>query len=168
MADVFNINIVIEDDAALRDIDNIDNYVLDDAYLTMRRSVDILEAAIVGYWPVGASGLSGQGWSAAVERGIAAVRGVVSNPIDYALFVDQGRAPGKQPPIAPIELWVRRVLGIGADESRRVAFLVARAIGRRGTKGAHAVDKGIAAVRGIIELDFRGIPARVKARIDIT
>lgn len=168
MADPFVINIVVEDDAALQDVDNIDNYILDDTTLTMRRSVDVLEAAIVGFWPVGATGLSRQGWGTKVERGLSAVKGIVSNPIDYALFVDQGRAPGKMPPIAPIELWVRRVLGLGQGKSRRVAFLVARAIGRRGTKGAHAVEKGIAAVRGIIQLDFQGIPARVKARIDAT
>jgi hypothetical protein len=97
--------------------------------------------------------------------GLAAGKGVVSNPVEHAIYAERGRGPGKIPPLAPIELWVRRVLGIPAPESKQVAFLVARAIGRRGTKGAHAIDKGVAAVRGIVEADFRGVPDRVAARI---
>lgn len=168
MADGFDIQITVEDDAALQDIANIDTIALDEMALTMRRGVDILEAAIIQNWPVGATGLSRQAWGTNVQRGVTAVKGTVTNPLDYALFVDKGRAPGKPPPIAPIELWVRRVLGIPAPESRSVAFLVARAIGKRGTKktAPHAVDKGIAATKGIIELDFAGIPGRIKARVD--
>jgi hypothetical protein len=168
MTDIAQISVIVDDDAALRDVANIDTFVLDDMTLTMYRAVNVAEAAIVQRWPVGATGLSRQAWGTAVERGVNAVKGTISNPLDYALFVEKGRGPGKPPPIAPIELWVRRVLAIPEPESRRVAFLVARAIGRRGTKGAAAVEKGIAAVKGLIEADFRNIPARVKARVDAT
>jgi len=52
----------------------------------------------------------------------------------HSEFVDQGRKPGRPPPPAPIELWVRRKLGISDDDKvREVAFLIARAIGHRGT-----------------------------------
>jgi hypothetical protein len=152
-------------DEAIRDIENIDNFVLDDLTLTMYRAVDVIRNSILQFWPVGATGLSRQGWGTRVERGIVAVKGVVSNPVEHAIYAERGRGPGKMPPLAPIELWVRRVLGIPAPESKQVAFLVARAIGRRGTKGAHAIDKGVAAVRGIVEADFRGVPDRVAARI---
>jgi hypothetical protein len=47
----------------------------------------------------------------------------------YAPAVEFGRRPGKQPPVDAIAPWVRRH-GIDAP-----AFVIARAIGRRGTQG---------------------------------
>lgn len=46
---------------------------------------------------------------------------------DYAVYAHDGRKPGKQPPVEAVESWARRK---GIDP-----FLVARAIGRKGTKG---------------------------------
>lgn len=152
-------------DAAIRDLGHIDGLVMDEMDTTMRRAVNVVEAAVVQFTPVGVSGNTRQAWSTSVERGLSAVKGIVSNPLDYSYYVEHGRRPGRMPPIAPIELWVRRVLGIGQPQSRQVAFLVARAIGRRGTKGAHMAEKGVAAVRGIVEADFRSIPARVAAKV---
>ena len=51
--------------------------------------------------------------------------------IAYAIYAERGRAAGKFPPRAPIELWAQRVLG---DAS--LWFVVARKIAREGTKGA--------------------------------
>jgi hypothetical protein len=155
-------------DETLRDLDNIGPYVMDELFLTMHRAVDVTEAAVVQRTPVGVSGHARQGWSKAVVRLISEVRGVVANPLDYIYYVEHGRGPGKMPPIDNIELWVRRVLGIAEPESRSVAFLVARAIGVRGTKGAHMVEEGTKAVRGIITADFRAVPDRVKARVEAT
>lgn len=58
----------------------------------------------------------------------------VFNNLKYAAFVEYGRRSGKMPPIDAIEYWVRRKLGITAKESRQVAFQIARAIARNGTK----------------------------------
>ena len=64
--------------------------------------------------------------------------------------VEEGRAPGKMPPWGPgssLALWVERKAG--GDSS--AAFLIARAIGRRGTQGAHMFQKAFDASRGEVE-----------------
>lgn len=78
----------------------------------------------------------------------------------YAMAVEKGRKPGKRPPTSALRLWVERVLGAGRTwagkgegagykragskrmkdlysrekEIASLAFLVARAIGKHGTK----------------------------------
>jgi hypothetical protein len=74
----------------LRDLDNINNLVVDEMAATMRRSIDVLEAAVVQRTPVGRTGNLRQAWSTAVERGIAAVKGILSNPLSYAIHVEKG------------------------------------------------------------------------------
>lgn len=89
------------------------------------------------------------GWAAkAIPRGV-----VVYNRAKHAIFIEHGRRPGKQPPVAPILEWVRyrarpvvstqRRGGITVvrrggrsrlENARSAAFLIARAIGRRGIK----------------------------------
>ena len=54
----------------------------------------------------------------------------------YSNYVEFGRRPGKWPPAGPIQLWVIRKLRPPAEEVEMVTFLVRRAIGRKGTKGA--------------------------------
>lgn len=62
------------------------------------------------------------------------LRGTLAPTVAHGIYVEHGRGPGKFPPRAPIELWVRRKMGVADDaEVRAVAFLVARAIARRGT-----------------------------------
>jgi len=57
------------------------------------------------------------------------VVGTAGTNLLYARFVEEGRRPGKMPPIAAIAGWASRH-GIEPD----AAFLIARSIGRRGTK----------------------------------
>lgn len=63
---------------------------------------------------------------------------------DYWYYVDNGRKAGKMPPISKIEQWVRvkpiepRPFGKSGKQTpspRQVAYLIARKIGREGTKG---------------------------------
>lgn len=60
----------------------------------------------------------------------------VSTPQRYGIVIEFGRkAPGPMPPIGPLELWVRRKgkrLGFPQDNTRHMAFLIARKIARRG------------------------------------
>lgn len=58
----------------------------------------------------------------------------VAPAVRYAEAVIEGRGPGKQPPFQAIYDWVR-VKGLGGEDPRAAAFLIARAIGRRGTEG---------------------------------
>lgn len=94
---------------------------------------------------------------------------IVGTAVHYAEAVEEGRKPGRMPPVAAIAPWVarnlrasyvqrrtgktrRRKLRSGL-ETRSVAYLVARAIGRRGTKGARMFQEGVkAAEPGIIRI----------------
>jgi hypothetical protein len=65
---------------------------------------------------------------------------------DYWYYVDNGRKAGKMPPISKIEEWIKikpiTLRSFGKSQKsipspRSVAFLIARKIGREGTKGTH-------------------------------
>lgn len=55
------------------------------------------------------------------------LKGTLRNTAEYAYWVHEGTTPGHFPPISAVEPWARR--------HKIPAFLVARAIFRRGTKG---------------------------------
>jgi len=123
------------------------------AYLTA--STKMLEAEVAKRIPVNSGVTRGALFSAV--RGITQGRGeaVVSLPVEHADALEMGSKP-HWPPRAPIELWVRQrfrdKLGsirvavksmkkaAGSSQERAIrslAFLVARAISRRGTKAHH-------------------------------
>lgn len=52
---------------------------------------------------------------------------IENNLPEYAVFVDKGRKPGKQPPLKSIEQWCKSK---GID--KKAAFPIAREIGKRG------------------------------------
>ncbi len=54
-------------------------------------------------------------------------------PLTYRPFVSKGRRPGKRPPSQALERWVQIKLGLGTKLIKRVAYLIARDIGRFGT-----------------------------------
>lgn len=51
----------------------------------------------------------------------------------YTQQLVNGRAPGKRPPIAPLQEWVSYKLGLYGNEGRSVAFAIATKIEREGT-----------------------------------
>lgn len=132
------------------------------AYLTT--SSKMLEAEVSKRIPVNTGATRGALFSSV--RGTAVGRGeaVVSLPVEHADVLEFGSKP-HWPPMAPIELWVRQrfrdKLGSirlavksmkqtsGATQARAIrslAFLVARAIARRGTKALHmfaAAERGL-------------------------
>jgi hypothetical protein len=58
--------------------------------------------------------------------------GNVTTQLAYGLPIERGRTPGKKmPPVDAIELWVRRKLGV-TEDSRGVAFVIARKIAKSG------------------------------------
>lgn len=66
---------------------------------------------------------------------------VISNVVPYADTIEYGRKPGLPPP-PPRELigWVRRKLRLKpSDKVETVAYLIARAIGRRGLKARYVL-----------------------------
>jgi HK97 gp10 family phage protein len=57
----------------------------------------------------------------------------VSPGANYAPYVEGGTRPHFPPPVN-LQPWVERVLGLSGEEARHRAFLIARAISRRGTR----------------------------------
>lgn len=83
---------------------------------------------------------------AVIEAGIEATA-------KHALFVHQGRRPGRRPPRAALLGWVERKLGLAGKEAEQVAYLVARKIGRTGTRGTPFLRDPV--VRGVSRLSVR-------------
>ena len=66
----------------------------------------------------------------------------------YGPVVEEGRRPGAtMPPPDALRPWVERKLGVRREESKRVAFVVARSIGKKGTKARKMFEKSIPAIR---------------------
>jgi len=122
----------------------------------MHQATSIYETAVAGFTPVNSGALRGS-ITTAVTGTLANVHGEVVTDIIYGWPVEEGRKPGKMPPIDAIQLWVKRKLGIGGDESRRVAFVIARAIARRGTKGAFMFKQGFEQATPTVVALFRRI-----------
>lgn len=61
---------------------------------------------------------------------------------DYGIYVEYGRGPGKQPPPDVIRAWVKRRLGLDGTEADSAAYLIGRAIGKRGIAGAYFLREG--------------------------
>jgi hypothetical protein len=106
----------------LRDLDNIDDLVIDEMAATMRRSIDVLEAAVVQRTPVGKTGNLRQAWSTAVELGIAAVKGILSNPLSYAIHVEKGARMAEEGLAAVKGQIVADFEGVPARVARRTSL----------------------------------------------
>lgn len=70
------------------------------------------------------------------------------NMEDYFQYAENGRGPGKMPPIENIKKWisVKPVLPTPMKNGKlptenQLAFLIARKIGKQGTKGNHLFEK---------------------------
>ena len=77
--------------------------------------------------------------------------------VDYWWYIENGRGPGKMPPITDIEEWIE-VKPIVRDSrngkvpsTKQLAYVIARSIGEKGTKGTHALDKTIQSSDDIVD-----------------
>jgi hypothetical protein len=110
--------------------------------------------------PVGVTGHYRAGWKTrTTPRGA-----VLYNDIPYAGIVELGRRPGKWPPVTPLRLWARRVLGLDEDEAKAAAFPIARAIKTRGIKGRHIVKNSLYKFREIASDELDRALARTEAK----
>jgi len=74
----------------------------------------------------------------------------------YALYVHEGIGPAVgrpkfMPPVSALRGWVRRNIGGTEKEVDRIAFLVARAIGRRGLKPTKFLERPMLAAKAGFE-----------------
>lgn len=83
------------------------------------------------------------------------LRGVVGSNVTYAPFVEFNTRP-HWPPFAALEVWAQR--------HHTTAFLVARAISRRGTIGKHYLQKAFDGNKGKIEARFIKAVAEIVSR----
>ncbi len=97
--------------------------------------------------PLGARKVGGLGATKAAGLGAQQVGlvGVVGTKVHYAAAVEYGRRPGKRPPTRELKRWAKRKLG---DES--LAYVVARKIGREGTRPQPYLEPALEARRGEI------------------
>lgn len=118
-------------------------------------ALQVLAGHISDKAPVGVSGSLAQSFASDVHGEVLeSLTGRVFSDLPHAIVIDQGREPGsRMPPVEALMTWVRRVLNVGGDEKevRQVAFLVARAIGKKGIKARHFVDKGVEASTAELE-----------------
>jgi len=62
---------------------------------------------------------------------------------DYWQYVNDGRRPGKRPPIRPLMLWAMSRLGLDQTQARNAAFGIATNIGKFGIKPTFFFDLAI-------------------------
>lgn len=115
----------------------------------------LLERAIKELTPVGGGPIHLRDtiFSETVAQGLA-LSAALGTPAVYGEPVEMGTKP-HFPPVAPIQHWVERKLGLQGSEAKGVAFVIARAISKRGTKPAKMFDRGFdeqrSAVLNILE-----------------
>jgi len=125
----------------------------------MNESTQYLKGEVQQLMPVN-NGLA-RGSVFAEVRGatIAGLYGITASPLEYVSVLEWGRRPGAPPPpVAAIQAWAARTLG---DGSRGTAFVIARAIGRRGLPAHHmfseAARRGLGTVARIFTRHLRGL-----------
>lgn len=133
----------------------------------MHASTQMFRGLIIPATPVGVSGTLRGGTAASVSTsGVAySIEGRVFNPVAYGMPVELGRAPGRQPPSSALELWVRRKLDVPENRVKSVAFLVARKIGRQGTKAVEMFAKAFAQGKATANGYFDRAAARIAAEL---
>ena len=119
----------------------------------VREGIEITRSEVVPRTPVGWSAALRNGYQVEVQRaGTKTPRAALVNPVLYHDIRDQGRKPGKRPPVDALIPWVGSKLGVPpGPERRQVAFLIARKIGQKGYPGANMVGEGWAAARPQIQ-----------------
>jgi hypothetical protein len=167
-------------EAALAKMRNWDNYANQRFTEAMKKSVIIASNEIKKLTPIGASGtLRKSIYSTVTNAGVGSVVGRVgSSAKTYAYYANYGRKPGKMPPVDKLVLWVQRKQLAGiysirssggglqgyhrrlgskttqAGQDRQVAYLIARAIGKHGTKATNFMENGIKAAMPQILANF--------------
>ena len=99
-----------------------------------------------------------------IERRGISVRGVISTPAIYGEAVELGTKP-HFPPAAQIQYWVEKKFGLSGGDAKSTAFFVARAISRRGTKGAKMFHRGLKENEAAVMAILNQIPVEIKRRL---
>ena len=150
----------------MEELGAVPNILHEEVVGAMDASLSVWEQYAVPATPVGATGHARQSIDTMIHGAPPNLRGVILMGVPYGLPLEHGRKRGKWPPRDAIAMWVRRKLDdVPEEQVDRVAFLIQRAIGERGTEGAHmfetAWDKGKRPIMRIWE----DVPGRVLGRL---
>ncbi len=132
---------------------------------------DLLRREVARAAPAGVSGnLRGSVFSRVRGEGVGRLRGVVASHAPYADAVEFGRRAGAPMPPwqkgSPLHMWVVQRLEAGGGDFESAAFLVARAIADRGTRGRYMFARAFEENRSRIERRFEELVAQIAERID--
>jgi len=116
----------------------------------------LIEGAARGLAPKDTGRLAGS-ITHSISGGGANLTSKIGPSVQYGLFVERGRAAGKMPPIAAIAGWAARK---GIDP-----FVLARSIGRKGTRARPYMLPAFNNNVGRVTALFTKIGARVVARM---
>jgi len=92
------------------------------------------------------------------------VAGIVGTPMEHGEPVEMG-TKAHFPPVGPIQFWVEKKLGYSGAEAASVAFLIARAISVRGTKGAKMFETGFEEQEARVMAILNEIPEEIVRRV---
>ena len=115
--------------------------VQEEAMRALGQALPIIRNRMVEQSQFGATGTMRGAWVVDPPRvqTDGSVAGRVVNPTIQALVIDEGARPHRPPP-RRLERWVRRRLGIsGSRNVKRKAFIISRAIARRGLPGRRSI-----------------------------
>lgn len=123
------------------------------------RSIGIVQLATQTAPPASAHGSIGAvntgAYRGAWQVEVSAAGGRIWNSQAYAGVIEYGRLKGaKPPPSREIELWAMRKLGLSAEEAKRAAYPIARAIAKRGLRPRRVLTSSntkSAIVRAVLE-----------------
>jgi len=130
-------------------------------HIAMRMEKEVKERTPAGVG--GAAGLRGSIFGQVFKYG-KKQGAVVATHQPYGEPVEYGSKP-HFPPVGPLELWVRRKLGVDKDEARSVAFAIAFKISRHGTRGAFMFTQAFRDNDHWINREMGKIPERITRRL---
>lgn len=157
---------VSEIEALIKKLPAFEKIIFDEMASTMQGSLAIFQEKVVGATPVGATGNLRGSIIPMVHGEPPAFEGELATSLIYGEPVERGRRAGRMPPVDAIEIWVRRVLGVTGDESRGIAFVIARNIGQFGTEGAFMFEEGFETGLNPVMKLWEDLPPRAVRKID--
>lgn len=134
--------------------------ITDEIYDSVQVSLNTFRQSVVARTPVDRGTLR-----ESITTQVSGLSGKVVTPLVYGVYVENGRKPGRMPPLEVIEQRVIRKLGVTPPKSRSVAYLIARAIGKKGTRAARMFRRGFSAAEKSVVEYWRGFPSRVFERM---
>lgn len=137
-----------KDLAGLREKLATGEFALGPARKFVARSANQIRSEIVQRTPVDTGRLRASVAVAIEDEGLT---GIIGSNVQYAPHVEFGTRP-HHPPLAALQPWAQRH---GFPEGKKGAYLVARAISRKGTKPRVMFQRGLAAAQPFIDAEAR-------------